>query len=81
MDPYEKFDMIFNGRSDPRLYQLSGHTRARTRLDGCALFRSAYRVRQVGHEVSEHQTIPGGCSDDLIPNLQNPAKPFPRAGS
>ena len=51
--------------------------RSRQRLGGGAVFRSARRLRQVDHEVSEHQAFPGRASNDLIPDLQHPENPVP----
>jgi hypothetical protein len=56
MDPYEKYDMVFNGaRTDTGADELTWKERWRRQwLDGGAIFRGTRRVRPADHELSEH---------------------------
>ena len=61
MDPYEKYDMIFNGAAPMRVMTSSPGTVCRRRqwLGAVADLPGHRRFRQIDHEVSEHQAFPG----------------------
>ena len=79
MDPYEKYDMIFNGAAPTR-----GTTTSPGRYSGqdngwtAALFSTA--LMQFDESIIKYPSIqrsPGGASNDLIPDLQHPKNPLP----
>jgi arylsulfatase len=79
MDPYEKYDMIFNGEAPTR-----GTTTSPGRYSGedngwtAALFSEA--LMEFDKSIMKYpniQRFPGGASNDLIPDLQHPKNPLP----
>ncbi len=61
MDPFEKYDMVFNGAMSSRMLKTSPGQYA-GEDNGWALVADLsgdHRFRQVDREVSEHQAIPG----------------------
>ena len=79
MDPYEKYDMIFNGAAPTR-----GTTTSPGRYSGedngwsAALFSQA--LLDFDTSIMKYPNIkrfPGGASNDLIPDLQHPDNPVP----
>ena len=80
MDPYEKYDMTFNGAAPTRMPTTSpGRYAGYDNGWVASLILSATdRIRQIHHEDYPNiKRFPGGASDDLLPNLQNPANPVP----
>ena len=79
MDPYEKYDMIFNGAQATRAYTNSpGKYSGQDNGWAAALFSQV--LVEFDKSVMKYPNIkrfPGGASDDLLPNLQNPANPVP----
>jgi arylsulfatase A-like enzyme len=80
MDPFEKYDMLFNGaqgafhgiQTSPGRY--SGEDNGWT----AALFTTA--LLEFDETIMKYPNIeryPGGASTDLIPNLQHPENPVP----
>lgn len=79
MDPYEKYDMIFNGAVSTR-----GLTTSPGRYAGedngwtAALFSTV--LADFDKSIMKYPSIkrfPGGASNDLIPDLQHPDNPVP----
>jgi arylsulfatase len=79
MDPYEKYDMVFNGAAPTR-----GTTTSPGRYSGedngwtAAVFSQA--LRGFDESIMKYPSItrfPGGASNDLIPDLQHPKNPLP----
>ncbi len=80
MDPFERYDMIFNGAEG----EMNGLRTSPGRYAGedngwsAALFSAA--LVEFDKSVMKYPSIqrfPGGASTDLIPNLQNPKNPVP----
>ena len=61
MDPYEKYDMIFNGAAPVRVLTTSpGRYAGRTTAGSLALIGPVMLdFDKIDHEVSEHQALPG----------------------
>jgi hypothetical protein len=83
MDPFERYDMIFNGaegemnnlKSSPGRY--AGEDNGWT----AAVFSAA--LMQFDQSLIKYPSIqrfPGGASNDLIPDLQHPKNPLPLLG-
>jgi arylsulfatase A-like enzyme len=79
MDPYEKYDMIFNGAGPMRSL-----TTSPGRFSGQDNGWVAGLISQAQAAFDKSimafpslQRAPGGASTDLIPDLQNPADPLP----
>ena len=79
MDPYEKYDMIFNGAAPTR-----GMTTSPGRYAGqdngwtAGLF--SFALMEFDKSIMQYPSIqrfPGGASNDLIPDLQHPKNPLP----
>ena len=79
MDPYERYDMVFNGAAPTR-----GLTTSPGRYSGedngwsAAAFTEA--LLEFDKSVMQFPSIkrsPGGASNDLIPDLQHPDNPVP----
>jgi arylsulfatase len=79
MDPYEKYDMIFNGAAPTRALSTSpGKYAGEDNGWTAALFSMV--LTEFDKSVMKFHNIkrfPGGASDDLIPNLQHPENPVP----
>jgi arylsulfatase len=79
MDPYEKYDMVFNGAQATRAYTNSpGKYAGQDNGWVAALFSQV--LIEFDKSIMKYPNIkrfPGGASDDLMPNLQNPANPVP----
>jgi arylsulfatase len=80
MDPFEKYDMIFNGA----MLAFHGMQSSTGRYAGedngwtAAVFSEA--LADFEKSIMKYPSIqrfPGGASNDLIPNLQNPKNPLP----
>jgi arylsulfatase A-like enzyme len=79
MDPYEKYDMIFNGAMPSRLPKTSPGQYAGMD-NGWALSLTQMALTAFDQSIVKYPNIkrfPGGASNDLIPNLQNPENPLP----
>lgn len=79
MDPYEKYDMIFNGAAPMRALSTSpGKYAGEDNGWTAALFSIV--LTEFDKSIMKFPNIrrfPGGASTDLIPNLQNPENPVP----
>src|SRR5262249_54335678 len=74
MDPFEKYDMIFNGAQASRLPKTSPGQYAGMD-NGWALALTQPALLEFDKSIVDFPNIkrsPGGASNDLIPNLQNP---------
>ena len=81
MDPFEKYDMTFNGAAvcHPRHDHLAGPLRRRM-TNGWALSLIEPVIADFDISVVDFPSIkrfPGGASGDMTPDLQNPANPMP----
>jgi arylsulfatase len=79
MDPYEKYDMLFNGAVSMR--NMSTSPGKWSGEDNGWVLSLAYDVLiNFDKSIIKYPNIkrfPGGDSDDLVPNLKNPANPVP----
>jgi arylsulfatase len=80
MDPFERYDMIFNGAEG----EMNGLKTSRGRYAGedngwtAGLFSVA--LTEFDKSIMKYPSIqrfPGGASNDLIPDLQHPKNPLP----
>ena len=79
MDPYEKYDMTFNGAAPARVLTTSPGRYA-GQDNGWVLALIEPVILDFDKTVMKFPNIrrfPGGASTDLIPNLQNPDNPLP----
>jgi arylsulfatase len=79
MDPYEKYDMIFNGAAPSRILTTSPGRYAGEDNGWAAAAYGAVLV-DFDKSIMKYPSIkrfPGGASNDLLPNLQNPENPVP----
>ena len=80
MDPYEKYDMTFNGAVAARMPDHFARP-LRRRWTMAGLFRCwTFRIVEFNKSIVEYPNktrFPGGASNDMIPNLQNPENPLP----
>jgi arylsulfatase len=79
MDPYEKYDMIFNGAAPSRVMTTSPGRYAGEDNGWAAAAYSTVLV-DFDKSIMKYPSIkrfPGGASTDLVPNLQNPENPVP----
>ena len=79
MDPFEKYDMIFNGAAPDRALTNSAGKYAGQDNGWSAGLFSVVLVDfdKTIMKYPSIQRFPGGASNDLIPDLQNPANPVP----
>ena len=79
MDPYEKYDMIFNGAAPDRAFTNSpGKYAGQDNGWSAALFSQA--LADFDQSIMKYPSIkrfPGGASNDMIPDLQHPDNPLP----
>jgi arylsulfatase A-like enzyme len=79
MDPYEKYDMVFNGAAPTRaLTNSPGKYAGEDNGWTAALFSMA--LAEFDQSIIKYPSIkrfPGGASNDLIPDLQHPENPVP----
>lgn len=79
MDPYEKYDMIFNGAAPARVLTTSPGKYS-GQDNGWAAGAIAPVMEAFDRTIMKYPNLrrfPGGASTDLIPNLQNPENPVP----
>ena len=79
MDPFEKYDMTFNGAMSSRLPQSSPGKYA-GEDNGWVLSLVYPALIEFDKSIVKYPSIkrfPGGASNDLMPNLQNPENPVP----
>jgi len=79
MDPYEKYDMVFNGAAPSRV--LTSSPGKYSGEDNGWVLSSIYPVLiEFDQSIARFPSIrrfPGGASNDLIPDLQHPENPLP----
>jgi arylsulfatase A-like enzyme len=79
MDPYEKYDMTFNGAAPTRTLTSSpGRYSGQDNGWGLALLEPV--IIEFDKSIIKYPNIkrfPGGASNDLVPNLQHPDNPVP----
>ena len=79
MDPFEKYDMVFNGAMSSRMQTSSpGHYAGED--NGWCLALIYPVIIEFDKSVVKYPSIkryPGGASNDLIPDLQHPENPVP----
>jgi len=79
MDPYEKYDMMFNGAVSTR-NPPSSPGRYSGMDNGWALSLVDIPLSEFNQSIVKYPNIerfPGGASNDMIPNLQSPKNPLP----
>jgi arylsulfatase A-like enzyme len=79
MDPYEKYDMVFNGAMASRLPKSSPGQYA-GEDNGWVLSLIYPVIIDFDKSIVKYPSIkryPGGASNDLVPNLQHPENPVP----
>jgi len=79
MDPYEKYDMTFNGAASTRVLS-SSPGKYSGEDNGWALSLLEPVIIDFDKSIMKYPSIkrsPGGASNDLVPNLQNPENPLP----
>jgi arylsulfatase len=79
MDPYEKYDMVFNGAAPERVLSSSPGKYA-GEDNGWALSLIYPALTEFDKSVMKYPSLkryPGGASNDLIPDLQHPDNPLP----
>jgi hypothetical protein len=79
MDPYEKYDMIFNGAAPSRILTTSPGKYA-GEDNGWALSLIDPVIVDFDKSIIKYPSIKravGGASNDLVPDLQHPDNPVP----
>jgi arylsulfatase len=79
MDPYEKYDMIFNGAAPYRVLS-SSPGKYSGEDNGWALALLAPVIVDFDKSIIKYPSVTrfvGGASNDLVPNLQRPDNPVP----
>ena len=79
MDPFEKYDMTFNGAVSTRLPTTSPGRYAGYD-NGWAISLLSVPIMEFNKSIVDFPNIkrfPGGASNDMNPNLQDPANPLP----
>lgn len=79
MDPYEKYDMVFNGAAPSRVLTTSPGRYA-GEDNGWVLALIYQPLQEFDESIMKYPSIkrfPGGASNDLIPDLQHPDNPLP----
>jgi hypothetical protein len=79
MDPFEKYDMTFNGAVSTR-NPTSSPGRYAGMDNGWAFSLVDIPLTEFNKSIVQYPNItrfPGGASNDMVPNLQNPKNPLP----
>ena len=79
MDPYEKYDMTFNGAAPTRVLS-SSPGKYSGQDNGWVLSLIEPVIIDFDKSIIKYPNIkryPGGASNDLVPNLQHPEDPLP----
>ena len=79
MDPYEKYDMVFNGAMSARMPKSSPGQYA-GEDNGWVLALIYPVIVDFDKSIMKYPSIkrfPGGASNDLVPDLQHPENPLP----
>ena len=79
MDPYEKYDMTFNGAAPTRVLS-SSPGKYSGQDNGWVLSLIEPVIIDFDKSIMQYPNIkryPGGASNDLVPNLQHPEDPLP----
>jgi arylsulfatase A-like enzyme len=79
MDPYEKYDMVFNGAAPARVLSTSPGKYA-GEDNGWVLSLIYPALIDFDQSIMKYPSIkryPGGASNDLIPDLEHPNNPVP----
>jgi len=79
MDPYEKYDMIFNGAAPARVLTSSPGKYA-GQDNGWVMALIGPVIEDFDKSIMKYPNLkrfPGGASTDLVPNLQVPEDPLP----
>ena len=79
MEPYEKYDMMFNGATSTR-NPTSSPGRCAGMDNGWSISLVEIPVMAFNKSIVKYPSIkrfPGGASTDMLPNLQNPENPLP----
>jgi hypothetical protein len=79
MDPYEKYDMTFNGAASTRVLS-SSPGKYSGEDNGWALSLLEPVIIDFDKSIIKYPNIkrsPGGASNDLVPDLQHPENPLP----
>ena len=82
MDPFEKYDMTFNGAVSTR-NPTSSPGRYAGMDNGWAISLGDEPLMAFNRSIIKYPNIkrfPGGASNDLLPNLQDPGNPVPAMG-
>ena len=82
MDPFEKYDMTFNGAVATR-NPTTSPGRYAGMDNGWAISLGDIPLTAFNKSIIKYPNIkrfPGGASNDLLPNLQNPENPVPAMG-
>jgi arylsulfatase len=79
MDPYEKYDMIFNGAAPARVLTSSPgrYSGQDNGWIGALIFPVMIDFNRSIMKYPSIKRFPGGASTDLIPDLQHPENPAP----
>ena len=79
MDPFEKYDMMFNGAT-PTRNPTSSPGRYAGMDNGWSVSLLDLPIQEFNKSIIQYPSIkrfPGGASTDFLPNLQNPENPVP----
>jgi hypothetical protein len=79
MDPYEKYDMVFNGAAPARVL-ISSPGRYAGQDNGWVGSLIDPVIIAFDKSIMQYPSIkrfPGGASTDLVPDLQHPENPVP----
>jgi len=79
MDPYEKYDMIFNGAAPMRVLS-SSPGKYSGQDNGWVMAAIGPVIENFDKTIMKYPSLtryPGGASTDLVPNLQRPTNPLP----
>ena len=79
MDPYERYDMTFNGAAATRVLS-SSPGKYSGQDNGWALSLLEPVIVEFDKTIMKYPNItrsPGGASNDLVPDLQHPENPLP----